>query len=302
MTTRAMGPLAGLDWLKRGINLGRNNPKAVFGGAALLSVVALLPSVLQALVQFVVQPGEGGMLAIMALSTLLSIVLMPPLIGGYLRLIDAAEHGRPVSAGAVLAPFRSGGDAGRLIGFGLLLTLVYLALAFAVIALAGKGILDWYLQVLELTRNGQAAGAGTMPPLPEGLGTAMALGSLVAIFLSGVYAIGFGQVALGGRGIGAGLADGVLGTVKNLLPLLLLAVLSIVLLIVVMLVLGLVVGLLMVIGGLVHPVLGAALALPVYFAFLLAIYVVMFGVMYYLWRDVAGQAPTQVATPGHVEL
>ena len=41
MTTRAVNAMAGFDWLKRGINLGRNNPKAVFGGAALLLVAVI---------------------------------------------------------------------------------------------------------------------------------------------------------------------------------------------------------------------------------------------------------------------
>ena len=48
MTTRANGPLSGLDWLKRGLNSGRHNPRAIFGGAAVLMVAALLPSIVQA--------------------------------------------------------------------------------------------------------------------------------------------------------------------------------------------------------------------------------------------------------------
>src|SRR5690606_18283513 len=31
MTTRAVGPMAGIGWLKNAVNLGRNNPRAVFG-------------------------------------------------------------------------------------------------------------------------------------------------------------------------------------------------------------------------------------------------------------------------------
>ena len=36
MTTRANGPLTGLQWLKGGLNTGRNNPRAILGGAAVL--------------------------------------------------------------------------------------------------------------------------------------------------------------------------------------------------------------------------------------------------------------------------
>ena len=42
MTTRVAGATASIDWLKQAINLGRTNPKAIFGGAALL-LFALAP-------------------------------------------------------------------------------------------------------------------------------------------------------------------------------------------------------------------------------------------------------------------
>ena len=57
---------------------------------------------------------------------------------------------------------------------------------------------------------------------------------------------------------------------------------------------SLVVLFLVMLGGLVSPALGAILAIPVYAAFLVMLYVVMFGVMYFIWRDVCGGA---VATP-----
>ena len=43
--------------------------------------------------------------------------------------------------------------------------------------------------------------------------------------------------------------------------------------------------------GLLHPVLAVAVFLPLYMVFVLVLYVVMFGVMYHLWRDVAGDPP-----------
>src|SRR3546814_13516713 len=51
----------------------------------------------------------------------------------------------------------------------------------------------------------------------------------------------------------------------------------------------LVILLLAAIGGLVHPVLAALLAAPVYFRARLVLYVVMFGVMYFMWRAVCGE-------------
>lgn len=304
MTTHARSPLASLQWLKQGINLGRHNPRAVIGGAALLGLVSLLPGLLQVLLQNLLQPGEGGLAVIMGLSALLSVVLMPPIIGGYLRLIDAAEHGRPTQPLDVFEPFKSGADAGRLIGFGVLMTLVYLVLGFIAISLFGDGFIEWYVQILQLSQQAQQGAQidpASVPPLPDAFGALLALGAVIGLFLGGVYAIGFGQVALGGQGAGRAFADGVAGTLKNLLPLALLALMAFALLLGMSFALILVAGALALLGGAVHPVLAAVLVAPLYLVYLLVLYVVMFGVMYHLWRDVAAAAPSAMP-PGSVEL
>ncbi|WP_144812174.1 hypothetical protein [Aerolutibacter ruishenii] len=297
--------MTGLGWLKRGINLGRHNPKAIFGGAVLVAIGALLPGLLQLMLLGMVGDSATGQLVVMGVSTVASIVLMSLLVGGYIRVIHATEQGHPAAPTDVLGPFRAGQGGARLVQFGVLLVLVYLVLASAVILLVGKGFIEWYMQVMALSQRGGAPDPNAMPALPEGFGSVMGLGFLMAMFLGGVYSIGFGQVALTGRSLGGALKDGLAGTLKNLLPLLLLAVLSMLALIAVALVIGLVVTLLALLGNLVHPALGMLLALPVYLALLLGIYVVMFGVMYQIWRDVAGDVPPPVAPPAvgtHVEL
>lgn len=289
MTTHATGPLAGLTWLKRGVNLGRQNARAVFGAAAILMFMALVPSLLQAIVQALFKPDVNGSIVIAAVATLLSILILSPLVGGYLRLIDAAEHGRPAHATDVFSPFRHGGDAGRLIGFGVLMTLGYLVIAMVVIGLFGDGFLDWYMKVLTLSQQaGGKVDPAQVPDLPEGFGRMIGLGSLLGLFLSGVYALGFGQVALGRRPVGGAIVDGIVGTLKNLIPMLVLAIAVFLLSIVLGVVLALVFALIAVVGNLIHPVVTMALFVPLYLALLIALYVVMFGVMYYFWRDVCG--------------
>ena len=286
MATRAMGPLAGIGWLKNAINLGRGNPKAVFGGAAILLGSALLPTALTLPLQMGLDPGIAGLVAIMAVSLLASL-LMVPLMGGYLRLIDAAENGRPARAGDVFCAYRPGGGALRLIGFALAMLVVYLVAVAAIIAVAGTGILSWYLQAITASQQGGADPAA-LQPLPEGLGLAVALGSVLWLFMSGMYAIGFCQVSLGRRGALAALGDGVVGSLKNLLPLLVMALAALV----AMLVLGIVLVLMAMLLGLLAKLGGAwllaVIAIPLYLAFLLGLYVVLFGVIYHLWRDVCG--------------
>ena len=305
MSTRAMGPATGWSWLARAVNLGRANPKAVIGAIAIVALLAVLPS----LVQMLLQPAMGGqpdaLLTVAGLTTLVSLVVFPLLIGGVLRVIDAAERGRPANASAVFGPFRAGNGGGRLIGFGLLMTALYLLVFGTIIGSFGQGLPEWYMQLVQLTMEagGKPVQPADIPPPPSGLGMVMALGLLSGLFLGGAYAIGFGQVALGGRGVLAAVGDGLTGALKNLLPIVVMAVLSIVALFALTLVVTLIGGVLALVGGLVHPTLAALLVAPVYLGMILLMYVVMCGVMYHMWRDICAEPVAPPPLPDNqVEL
>ena len=82
-----------------------------------------------------------------------------------------------------------------------------------------------------------------------------------------------------------------------------LAVLAVLAMIALTLVVGIVGGILALVGGLVHKALGMLLVAPVYLGMLLVVYVVMFGTMYFMWRDVCGEAPAADAPrDDHIEL
>ena len=305
MSTRAMGPGYGWSWLARAVNLGRGNPKAVIGGIALVALVALLPSVAQMLAQTGLQGRPDAMLTVIGLTTLVSLVVFPLLIGGALRVIDAGERGLPSRPADVFQTFRAGGNAGRLIGFGLLMTVIYLAVFGVIIGVFGKGLPEWYMQIMQLSMDagGKPVQPDDIPAPPAGLGMVVALGTLCGLFLGGAYGIGFGQVALGRHGVFAAMGDGFAGALKNLLPIIVLAILTVVAFFALVLVVTVVGGLLALIGGLVHPLLAMLLVLPVYFGMFLLMYVVMFGVMYHMWRDICAAPVEPPALPGdRVEL
>lgn len=305
MTTRALGPAAGWSWLAKAINLGRGNPKAVIGAIALLAVIALVPSLVQVLLQQLL-PVETVMV-LAGVMTLVMIVVYPLLIGGVLRVIHAAERGVPTHALAVFDTFRPSEDRVRLIAFGIVMALIYIAMFAIVISAFGEGFMAWYMQIIQISAEFSAAGDTSKPPVypppPEGMGTMMALLMAFGLYFGGVYAIGFGQVALAGRSLKQALADGFAGSLKNLLPIIVLAVLSFFGVMALSFALMLVGGLLLLIGGLIHPLVAALLVIPLYLAMLLVVYMVMFGVMYHLWRDVcADPAQPPALPPNQVEL
>lgn len=285
MTIRSRGPLAGFGWLTQGISVGYRHPKPLLGGAAFLVVACLLPSLITLPMQFhsvsagtPLSPATFGWIM---LASMLIGLLVVPLYAGYLQVVDAAERGLPARALDIFKPYRQG-EAWRLIGYGLAMIVVYVALFGIAIAATGRGIASWYVQVLAAQVNHQP------PPtaLPDGFGITIALFMLLGLFMMGFYAISLGQVALRGRNVFGAIGDGIIGALKNLLPLLVFALSAILAWIVVGIALAIAVLLLTLLAKLISAWLVFAVIVPFYIVLFLAMFSVMFGVMYHLWRDV----------------
>lgn len=294
MTPRTASPLAGIRWLKDGLNSGRDNPKAQFGAAALLVLLGLLPSVLT----YPLQSAAEEDLKVLILSVAISIlagVLMVPLVCAYLRIVHHTETGQRARALDLFEPFRRGGGAGRMILFGLLLMGLYVALFALAVVVAGQGVIEW-VQQIEAARA--ASRPNSVQAMPNGLGLLIILLFVVFLFMAGVYALGLGQVAIANRSPMAALRDGMAGSVRNVVPIFLLLVIATVAGLMGALVFGLLVGLVALVGALIAPWLALVLVAPFYLGLMLALYVVMMGTMYALWRDVYGQDASTTAVAG----
>lgn len=286
MTTRSKGPLAGFGWLKRGTSLVYRRPKLILGGAAFLLLACLLPMLIILPTQFHSRitgtPFSPNLFVWTMVGSMLVGLLLVPLYAGYLRVIDAAEHGLPARARDIFKPYRQG-EALRLIGLGLAAKVIYYALLGMIVVTAGKGIINWYMQVLAAQANHQLP-----PALPHGFGITVALFFVLGLFMMGFYAISLGQVALSRRGVFNAIRDGVIGALKNTLPLLVFALGIFLAYIAVVIVLVIVVVLLALLCKFVGLWLVFALMIPLYIAMMLLTFAIMFGVAYYLWRDVCG--------------
>lgn len=305
MTTRAVGPGAGIEWLKQAFNLGRNNPKAIFGGAALLLVAlfALLiaASVATVVLAMAVKP-EG------ALSTALSLVLaaalmalMATLMVGYLRLLDAVENGRAASATDVFSGLGDRAASARAIAFLLVLMLVQNLVIFGLVSVLAPEFGSWYLQNLQASMSGVPQAPPTS--LPSGFGTVMVTMWVIGMFCYAVQSIGFGQIALRNSSLGGALGDGASGAIKNLLPMLVLFLAVVAAAIVLALAFVLLAMLVGVIAKLVGMWLLVLIGIPLYVALVVTMMVVMFGVMYFMWRDICGEPlPPEAPRDDQIEV
>ena len=297
MTTRAVGPGAGIEWLKQAFNLGRSNPQAIFGGAALLLATlgagAIGLSLVLVLLSTALDADPTASLAVSLVVGLGIAMLMAAMMVGYLRLLNAVEQGRPAGAGDVFAGFTDLPASGRAIGFMLLLTVAQYVLVIGLVSMFAHEFGAWYIDSLKASMAGQAA--EPMTALPQGFGTAFVLMAAIGLFAYAVQAVGLGQIANGGAGIRGALADGVAGAAKNLLPLLVFLLVLLVAGLVLMLVVGLLAAIVGVIANLVGAWLLLVVGIPLYLGFLLAMFVVMFGVMYFVWRDICGEGEAPAA-------
>ncbi len=299
MESRKLEASAGLGWLKDGVNLGRNNPKAIFGGAALIlvSIMALaMVFGVAAGISGAARVGGAGMMAMVVVLMVAMMLLVTTLMVGYLRLIDNVEHGRPAGASEVFNGFRDVGTSLRALGFVIILAVVQNLLLVLVITLLAPDVGNWYLQLLQTSTHGAAQ--PQPPALPAGFALAASMMWALGLFSYAVQALGLGQIALRGRGVFAALADGVVGAARNLLPLLVMLLVLMAASFVAVIAVVLVVLLVTLLVKFVGAWLGVVIAIPLYIALLLMIYVVMFGVMYAMWHGILGDVDAPAQQPG----
>ena len=295
MSIRSVGMASPFRWLMKSLDIGRRQPGALFGGFALLLVVGLVPSIVQLAIQLGLQPSAPVMLAVYAVVMLVSVVIMPPLVAGAFRLIHACETGQPARATDVFALYRDMPAAVRMVLTALLLMVIYIAVFVGLILMPGGTFFGEIMQVAMTTPPGQQPDMTGLQP-PPGLLLWMLFALFAALVVGNAYMLAFVQAALGGRGPVGATGDGFLAAFKNLLPLLGFAIVAgivgFVLMFVVVLVLVLVVGLL----AAASPVLGLLVAIPIYLAMVLVIYVVAFAFYYHAWREIF-DVPVAPAAP-----
>lgn len=296
---KTVAATAPFRWIWDAINIGRRGAGAIFGGAGLLLLAAI-----GAMIALVVAMGvlsmaaRGGSFMSMAVSITFMIVLVLGMafgIVGYLRLIDRVESGRDASATDV---FRGFGDfrAGmRTFAVLLLLMVVQQALMIGLVAWLMPDLGRWYLSVMQNVANATTP----PPPVPAAFWKFYPITMALGLLGNWVQTVAVTQVALGGRGVGGALRDGIVSLLRNLPALLMLIVAGIAFGLAILVVVLVAVLAIVLIGKLVATWLAVVLAIVLYLAFFVALIAVGCASMYYMWRDVAG--PAAVPAPAAVE-
>jgi hypothetical protein len=280
-------------WLMKAVDVGRRNPRALFGGFAILMLISLVPTVVQMVLQSALADSPGLMWSLYALVVLASMVAMPPITGAAIRLLHACETGQPAAALDVFNGYRDGAFALRMVLTALLLLL------FSVVVM---GVLYTLLPakefIIEAFSRSMATPPGGQPDMtgldfdPASLPWLFLwmVGAMAAIFTAmHVQLLATTHAALSGQGPVDSLLSGLQGTLKNVLPLTGFTVSMLVIGFVAMLVLALVLGLLAVVLTLASPVLAGVVLVPAYLLAVLIVLVVLYGFYYHAWREIFGE-------------
>jgi hypothetical protein len=290
-------PLAGFGWLRNAVNVGARKPGTLILAAFLLFLVSMIPSLITMPIQYGM-PGDMTAFVGAMVIALIAGLALSPVLAGFLQVIDAIERGQPARARDIFAAYRNGVATPSIV-FGLAMMVLYVVVIAVALFTAAPGVGDLFL-----SRFTEGATAAPQMPDPEAVQAGMwrLVGTMFALMLpvSGIWAIGLGQIAIGRRGAGEALMDGVTGAFKNLVPMLILAVVTILGGVLLFLLFALVLIVLGAIANFIHEYVAYAILVPLYFAFAMAIYVVSFGLAYFFWRDVC--APNADPDVAHAEV
>lgn len=186
MTPRRAAFTAPFRWLIDAIDVGRHQPQVVIGAVAATALIGLLPSLpQQVMVMAGSTPNLATTLLFQALSVVFGLLVIPVLRAGIYRILDGAERGQPVHVGRVFEGF-SDGSYPRLVGvsvlsmllFFVLLTVVAVLIAVLIGVEGATALQAWMERFVALSEQAEAGKPFTpdqLPEMPPGLGVVMAV-------------------------------------------------------------------------------------------------------------------------------
>jgi len=284
MTDNNVGPGTPFRWLAEAFALCRAHPRVMVGAASLLMVAALLPTVAQGLLESALKPSGTTQLVLQAVFTILSLVVFPPMVGGFYRLAHALHAGRSVAPFELLSIFQDSRTTIALI----ITNLIFVGLTLSVVA--GLGYAFGGSELLEFLRAAALVkpGATDVPPVPDGVFALISIIMVLLLVIVTAQGLATAEVAVGGRTPLQAVGAGFKLSMRHLAVFLLFYIPVAVIGFIVFMIFALVAVLIGAMLSVISPVLATALILPVVLITVLVVYGLMFTFFYLAWRDLLG--------------
>ncbi|WP_374603445.1 hypothetical protein [Arenimonas sp.] len=309
MSPSTVGMAAPFRWLRKALDVGRRNPKALFGAVALMILVIGAISMGQMFLQVLAQPSPTGAMVLMALVTVVNWVVLPPLVGGLFRVLDATDRGQPASATDVFNAYGRGQGGKRLVLTSMVYSLVYVGIAaLLMLTPLGQFFRDYFAIAMSTPVGGEPDMAALQALMENTSPAAFLWLPVVAIVLATwlhASMLALATAALRDVDVATAVVAGALAALRNFLPLLGFALVLTVAGFFAMLLLGLLLGLLLALLAMASPVLMVLVLFPLMFLVMLGMYAMLFAFYYHGWREIFGlaDAPAPPApTQGTLEV
>ncbi|BAV95834.1 hypothetical protein A7A76_10735 [Lysobacter enzymogenes] len=283
----------GAQWLMRAINLGRRNPRAIFGAALLLiAVLYLLMVVFTLPLQFGEAPDFETAVTTVALAALAAVLILPVLLGGLMHVIREAENGRPTRARDLFAPLR----LHKALPLALLgMIQIALALICGSLLVWATGA-DYWPQYQEMVRGAITGRITTVPTAEQPALVALAQ-LLFYYFSTAVVLVSVPQIMFSGLGLSDAVKRSFGASLWNLGAYLFATMLFMLGAMIAGLMVSIAALVVAMLGAAVTPMLGHLLAWLLFAAYGTVFLVVMCGTCYYAWSDVFAEDGDAAATP-----
>ena len=292
MPTKGFDMSSPWRWIGEALAMCRGHFRVVFGAVSMLMAVALVPSLLQLLTEAVLQPSTTMRMLMQLVFTVIGLVLLPPITGGFYRIAHGLREGRPANAADLFSIFGDGPTALHLIMANLLFLLLTVAVVVALaFGLGGQALLE-YLRVVSTLQPDASA----LPPLPEGMLLMLSLMMLLVMVIATAQNLASAQLAINGGSVLAAVADAFKLTLRNIGSLLLFYLPMLLFGLILLLIFGALVAVAAtVLGLIVNPTVAAVLTLPLMLGALLMVYALMLTYFYHFWRDALGKPGNALA-------
>ena len=265
-------------WLSEALAMCRQHPAAFMGASSVLLVLGLLPTILQRVAASIL---PQTLVLQVLVYVLFSMLLLPPIVGGFYRLTHSARLGKPVTMWDLFPILSDGPAARRLVGTNLIFFFLLLALVVApVVALGGKELTAFMAALAALQ-----PGATKLPTMPSGLAPLLVAAALVTLVINTAKELAMAQASLGDRSPLAATADGFKVALRHAATFLLFYLPVAALAFLGFLAFALVAVLIGAVLSLISPMLTYLLIVPVAVVVGLAYYALVFAFFYSAWRD-----------------
>ena len=301
MSPSTVGMAAPFRWLRKAFDVGRRNPKALFGAISLMIVVVIAITMAQMFLQVLAQGSMTGLMVVMAVMTAVNWVVMPPLVGGLFRVVDATDRGLPVVASDVFNAYGRGQGGKRLVLVSLVYSLAYVGFAaLMLLTPLGQFFREYFAIALATPVGGepdmaalQALFSKTSPA------TFLWLPVVAIVMFTWLHAsmLALATAALREVDVATAVVAGALAALRNFLPLLGFMLVFLVAGFFVVLLFAVVLGLLLGLLAMLSPVLVVLVMFPLMLLAMLATYAMLFAFYYHAWRDIFGLADDTQASP-----